>query len=165
MLPTGLARLVEVGRALAGRPKLLLLDEPSSGLSEDETDAFATLLDDLAAEGLGILLVEHDVELVMRVCHRIHVLDFGKVIAAGSPAEVQSDELVRAAYLGAATPDLELQASSRSATSFVVVSTYSSTISWTTALVVRILFMRLTICPTGMPTSSLGGFAPILRLA
>jgi branched-chain amino acid transport system ATP-binding protein len=93
---------VEVGRALAGEPTLLLLDEPSSGLSEDETDAFATLLDALAADGLGILLVEHDVELVMRVCHRIHVLDFGKVIAAGSPTEVQSDELVRAAYLGAA---------------------------------------------------------------
>ena len=103
MLPTGLARLVEVGRALAGEPTLLLLDEPSSGLSEDETDAFASLLDDLTADGLGILLVEHDVELVMRVCHRIHVLDFGSVIAAGTPAEVQSDELVRAAYLGAAT--------------------------------------------------------------
>ena len=101
-LPTGLARLVEVGRALASRPKLLLLDEPSSGLSEEETDDFAALLEGLAADGLGILLVEHDVELVMRVCTRIHVLDFGEVIAAGSPAEVQRNELVQTAYLGTA---------------------------------------------------------------
>jgi len=99
-LPTGLARLVEVGRALASRPKLLLLDEPSSGLSEEETDDFASLLESLAADGLGILLVEHDVELVMRVCERIHVVDFGEVIAAGTPAEVQRNELVQTAYLG-----------------------------------------------------------------
>ncbi len=99
-LPTGLARLVEVGRALASRPKLLLLDEPSSGLSEEETDDFASLLESLAADGLGILLVEHDVELVMRVCERIHVLDFGEVIAAGTPGEVQGNELVQTAYLG-----------------------------------------------------------------
>ncbi len=101
-LPTGLARLVEVGRALAGLPTLLLLDEPSSGLSEEETDAFADLLQGLAADGLGILLVEHDVELVMQVCARIHVLDFGRVIASGTPTEVQQDELVQSAYLGAA---------------------------------------------------------------
>jgi branched-chain amino acid transport system ATP-binding protein len=102
-LPTGLARLVEVGRALASLPQLLLLDEPSSGLSEEETDDFASLLESLAAEGLGILLVEHDVELVMRVCTRIHVLDFGRVIASGTPTEVQDDPLVQAAYLGTAT--------------------------------------------------------------
>lgn len=101
-LPTGQARLVEVGRALAGRPKLLLLDEPSSGLGAAETDRFAALLHDLAGEGLGILLVEHDVDLVMRVCARIHVLDFGRVIAAGAPAEVQQNPLVQAAYLGSA---------------------------------------------------------------
>ncbi|MGK2947965.1 MAG: ABC transporter ATP-binding protein [Acidimicrobiales bacterium] len=102
-LPTGLARLVEVGRALAGEPTVLLLDEPSSGLSAEETDSFAVLLEDLATEGLAILLVEHDVELVMRVCSRIHVLDFGRVIAAGTPAEIQGNELVQTAYLGTAT--------------------------------------------------------------
>jgi branched-chain amino acid transport system ATP-binding protein len=101
-LPTGLARLVEVGRALASEPKVLLLDEPSSGLDEEETDAFAELLEGLTAEGLAVLLVEHDVELVMRVCARIHVLDFGQVIAVGTPAEVQGDALVQAAYLGTA---------------------------------------------------------------
>jgi branched-chain amino acid transport system ATP-binding protein len=99
-LPTGLARLVEVGRALAAQPRVLLLDEPSSGLSESETDAFAGLLEELAADGLGILLVEHDVELVMRVCTRLHVLDFGRIIAVGTPSEVQRDPLVQAAYLG-----------------------------------------------------------------
>ncbi|MFZ6002927.1 MAG: ABC transporter ATP-binding protein [Actinomycetota bacterium] len=101
-LPTGLARLVEVGRALASQPTVLLLDEPSSGLSEEETDSFADLLEDLAAEGLAVLLVEHDVELVMRVCARIHVLDFGEIIAVGTPAEVQGNALVQTAYLGTA---------------------------------------------------------------
>ena len=101
-LPTGLARLVEVGRALASEPTVLLLDEPSSGLDEKETDAFAELLEGLTAEGLAVLLVEHDVELVMRVCARIHVLDFGQVIAVGTPAEVQRDAVVQAAYLGTA---------------------------------------------------------------
>jgi len=104
-MPTGLARIVELGRALASAPKLLLLDEPSSGLSEEETVFFAALLRSLAAEGLGILMVEHDVELVMDVCERIHVLDFGRKIAAGTPPEVQADPAVQAAYLGAAGAD------------------------------------------------------------
>jgi branched-chain amino acid transport system ATP-binding protein len=99
-LPTGLGRMVEVGRALATQPTALLLDEPSSGLSEEETNTFAELLEGLVEEGLAVLLVEHDVQLVMRVCARIHVLDFGEVIAVGTPTEVQGNELVRSAYLG-----------------------------------------------------------------
>jgi branched-chain amino acid transport system ATP-binding protein len=100
-LPTGLARLVELGRALATRPRLLLLDEVGSGLNHDETEALGKLLVSLARDGVSILLVEHDMELVMEVCDRIHVLDFGRIICTGTPGEVQRDPHVQAAYLGA----------------------------------------------------------------
>jgi branched-chain amino acid transport system ATP-binding protein len=99
-IPTGLARLVELGRAVACRPRVLLLDEPSSGLDEGETAALAALLAGLAEEGLGILLVEHDVALVMRACSRIYVLDFGEILMSGTPGEVRAHPEVRAAYLG-----------------------------------------------------------------
>jgi branched-chain amino acid transport system ATP-binding protein len=99
-LPTGMARLVELGRALAVQPKLLLLDEPSAGLDEYETDQLAGLLEDLAREGLGVLLVEHDVEFVVGVCKRIHVLDFGQILAVGTPKQIQGSAAVQAAYLG-----------------------------------------------------------------
>ncbi len=99
-LPTGTARLVELARALATRPRVLLLDEPSSGLNEAETSTLGALLRDLAGTDLAVLLVEHDMAFVMGTCARIHVLDFGKIIAVGTPAEVQADPGVRTAYLG-----------------------------------------------------------------
>ncbi len=101
-LPTGQARLLELARALATRPRLLLLDEPSSGLDDTESEELGDLLCQLAEAGMGVLLVEHDMGLVMRICARINVLDFGAVLMVGGPDEVRADERVRAAYLGSA---------------------------------------------------------------
>jgi branched-chain amino acid transport system ATP-binding protein len=102
-VPTGTARLVEVGRALAARPTYLLLDEPAAGLDAEETEKFAALLRSLADnEGVAILLVEHDMSLVMGTCDRIYVLDLGKNVINGTAAEVRRDERVLAAYLGSA---------------------------------------------------------------
>jgi len=103
-LPVGLSRMVEVARALATNPQVLLLDEPSSGLNEEESVGFANLLIQLAREGLALLLVEHDMEMVMRICAFLYVLDFGKLLAAGIPTDVQSNPAVQAAYLGTEEP-------------------------------------------------------------
>jgi ABC-type branched-subunit amino acid transport system ATPase component len=100
-VPVGIARILELGRALCAAPNLLLLDEPSSGLDSDETRRFGELLHAINRDmGIGILLVEHDMDLVMEVCEHIYVLDFGRMTAHGTAAEVVANPLVRAAYLG-----------------------------------------------------------------
>jgi ABC-type branched-subunit amino acid transport system ATPase component len=100
-LSTGQRRLVELARCMAGGFGIMLLDEPSSGLDKAETARFGEILRGLVAEhGVGILIVEHDMALVMSTCDYIHVLDFGKPIFEGTAGEVASSELVRAAYLG-----------------------------------------------------------------
>jgi branched-chain amino acid transport system ATP-binding protein len=99
-LTTGMGRLVEVGRAMAAKPSLLLLDEPAAGQDPEETERFALLLRGLADDGTAVLLVEHDMELVMNVCDQVFVLDLGKIISSGPPAVIRRDEVVLAAYLG-----------------------------------------------------------------
>jgi len=100
-LSTGQRRLVELARAIAGNFKILLLDEPSSGLDGKETKRFGEILREvIARRGTGILLVEHDMALVMEVSEYIYVIDFGQPIFEGTPPEVRHSEVVRAAYLG-----------------------------------------------------------------
>jgi ABC-type branched-subunit amino acid transport system ATPase component len=100
-LSTGQRRLVELARVLAGPFDMLLLDEPSSGLNRAETERFGAVLQRVIANrDVGILLVEHDMELVMGICAKIYVLDFGTQIFAGTPAQVMASEQVRSAYLG-----------------------------------------------------------------
>ena len=101
-LPTGSARLVEIARALATKPRFLLLDEPASGLDDGESEQLGALLRSLVSEGLAVLLVEHDMGLVMHVCDHIYVLDLGLIIASGTPDEIQHHPEVLRAYLGAA---------------------------------------------------------------
>ncbi len=100
-LPTGSARLLEVARALAGHPRLLLLDEPASGLDDAETQQLAQLLRRLKSLSITVLLVEHDMSLIMSVCDQIHVLNLGSVIASGTTDQIQHNPDVIDAYLGA----------------------------------------------------------------
>jgi ABC-type branched-subunit amino acid transport system ATPase component/branched-subunit amino acid ABC-type transport system permease component len=110
-LSTGQRRLVELARCLAGPFSVLLLDEPSSGLDHRETEVFGRILKRVVAErGVGILLVEHDMALVMDVCDDIYVMDFGTRIFAGTPQEVRRSDVVRAAYLGTDAPELDAAA-------------------------------------------------------
>jgi branched-chain amino acid transport system ATP-binding protein len=100
-LPYGTQRMVEVARALATEPAVLLLDEPAAGMDTTESAYFGALLRRAHDPSWSILLVEHDVPLVLSLCHRIYVLEFGRLIATGTPTEIRGDERVRAAYFGA----------------------------------------------------------------
>jgi branched-chain amino acid transport system ATP-binding protein len=99
-LPYGIQRKVDMARALASGPQLLLLDEPVAGMNHNEADELRRLLLRLNEEGLTILLIEHDMAFVMNLCHELYVLDFGVRIAAGEPAAIRSDPVVLDAYLG-----------------------------------------------------------------
>jgi branched-chain amino acid transport system ATP-binding protein len=100
-LSQGRRKLVGVARALASRPRLVLLDEPAAGLDTDESLVLGGHLGDLPAVGVTVLLVDHDMGLVLSVCDEVYVLDFGRLIAHGTPEEIRADEAVINAYLGA----------------------------------------------------------------
>ncbi|MBN8751516.1 Lipopolysaccharide export system ATP-binding protein LptB [Xylophilus ampelinus] len=104
-LPYGLQRRVEIARALVAEPRLLLLDEPAAGLNPTETEELARLISGLRSSGLTVLLVEHDMEMVMRLSDSVVVMNFGKLIATGTPAQVQANAQVIEAYLGVEEAD------------------------------------------------------------
>ena len=100
-IPFGHQRKLEIARALAMKPKFLLLDEPAAGLNEDESDVLLELLKSIpSGKGVGVLIVEHDMRLMMNLCDKLHVLNYGRTIAHGTPEEVRCDPQVVSAYLG-----------------------------------------------------------------
>jgi len=99
-LSLGQQKLVGVARALAGDPRVVLLDEPAAGLDTGESRALGRRLLDIASDGTALVLVDHDMDLIFEICDTVYVLDFGKLVATGTPKEIRASERVRAAYLG-----------------------------------------------------------------
>lgn len=99
-LSFGQGRLLEIARALAAEPRLMLFDEPAAGLTAAECDRVAQIIRGISARGIAVLLIEHDMRFLMALAHRVVVLNFGRTIAQGTPQQVQADEQVVAAYLG-----------------------------------------------------------------
>jgi branched-chain amino acid transport system ATP-binding protein len=105
-LPYGTQRMVEVARAIVLEPEVLLVDEPAAGMDSRESEYFGQVLARISRErGMSVLIIEHDVQMVLAICDRVYVLNFGKLLAQGSPAEIRANQEVRAAYLGSTVTD------------------------------------------------------------